>query len=401
MPHYGGGGAGKHPWLPECGADTDAWRLAFPAYIEPARSTPAQSRMAPPLLQLKDIALTFGGTALLTGAELSVSPGERVTLVGRNGSGKSTLLKIAAGLVEPDRGSVFVQPGALVRYLPQEPDFSGFASTLAYVEAGLRADRRCACRPLSARATRPYRTGRSGAAFGRRGAPRCACPRAGAGPRYSAARRADQSSRSDDHRMAGTRPRRAPLGDGHHQPRPAVSLDLVAQHGVARSRRDPPARTRVCAFRRVARCGSGGRGTRPAQARPQDRRRGALAALRRQRPAQTQHAPRRSVANAARAAAHLSRHGGRRRHHRRLRGAVRCARHRSYRRRQELWRSRDRCRLFNPHSTRRPARHRRAERQRQDHADQPAHRHACAGCRIGASWIVACNRDARSAARQP
>jgi ATP-binding cassette subfamily F protein uup len=33
---------------------------------------------------------------------------------------------------------VFVQPGALVRYLPQEPDFSGFASTLAYVEAGLR-----------------------------------------------------------------------------------------------------------------------------------------------------------------------------------------------------------------------------------------------------------------------
>jgi ABC transport system ATP-binding/permease protein len=94
--------------------------------------------MAPPLLQLRDIALTFGGTPLLTGAELSVSPGERVTLVGRNGSGKSTLLKIAAGLVEPDRGTVFVQPGALLRYLPQEPDFADFASTLAYVESGLR-----------------------------------------------------------------------------------------------------------------------------------------------------------------------------------------------------------------------------------------------------------------------
>ncbi|MFZ0606538.1 MAG: ATP-binding cassette domain-containing protein, partial [Xanthobacteraceae bacterium] len=93
-----------------------------------------------PLLQLRDIALTFGGTPLLTSAELSVSAGERVGLVGRNGSGKSTLLKIAVGQIEPDRGSVFVQPGALVRYLPQEPDFSGFASTLAYVEAGLRAD---------------------------------------------------------------------------------------------------------------------------------------------------------------------------------------------------------------------------------------------------------------------
>ncbi|MGJ4925674.1 ABC-F family ATP-binding cassette domain-containing protein [Bradyrhizobium sp. HKCCYLS2038] len=93
--------------------------------------------MAPPLIQLKDIRLTFGGTALLSGVELSVSPGERVCLIGRNGSGKSTLLKIAAGLVECDSGTRFVQPGATVRYLPQEPDFSGHATTLSYVEAGL------------------------------------------------------------------------------------------------------------------------------------------------------------------------------------------------------------------------------------------------------------------------
>src|SRR5580698_1871160 len=93
--------------------------------------------MAPPLIQLKDIAQTFGGTPLLSGVELSVSSAERVCLIGRNGSGKSTLLKIAAGLVEPDSGSRFVQPGATVRYLPQEPDFSGFATTLEYVEAGL------------------------------------------------------------------------------------------------------------------------------------------------------------------------------------------------------------------------------------------------------------------------
>src|SRR6516165_8204084 len=93
--------------------------------------------MAPPLIQLKDIALTFGGTPLLASVELTLSPSERVCLIGRNGSGKSTLLKIAAGLVEPDRGSRFVQPGATIRYLPQEPDFSGHASTLAYVEAGL------------------------------------------------------------------------------------------------------------------------------------------------------------------------------------------------------------------------------------------------------------------------
>src|SRR5262245_33644498 len=93
--------------------------------------------MAPPLIQLKDIRLTFGGTPLLTSVELTVSPSERVCLIGRNGSGKSTLLKIAAGLVEPDSGTRFVQPGATIRYLPQEPDFGDHATTLAYVEAGL------------------------------------------------------------------------------------------------------------------------------------------------------------------------------------------------------------------------------------------------------------------------
>src|SRR5262245_11165015 len=93
--------------------------------------------MPPPLVQLSDIALTFGGTPLLESADLSVSAGERVCLVGRNGSGKSTLLRIAAGLVEPDHGTRFVQPGASVRYLPQEPDLGGHATTLAYVEAGL------------------------------------------------------------------------------------------------------------------------------------------------------------------------------------------------------------------------------------------------------------------------
>src|ERR1700743_1909124 len=97
--------------------------------------------MAPPLIQLKDIALTFGGTPLLSAVELSVSAQERVCLIGRNGSGKSTLLKIAAGLVEPDGGSRFVQPGATIRYLPQEPDFTGFATSLSYVEAGLCRNR--------------------------------------------------------------------------------------------------------------------------------------------------------------------------------------------------------------------------------------------------------------------
>ncbi len=94
---------------------------------------------AAPILALQDIALTFGTTQLLEAAELSVLPGEKIALVGRNGSGKSTLLKIAAGEVEADTGKRFLQPGATIRYLPQEPDLSAFATTLAYVEDGMEA----------------------------------------------------------------------------------------------------------------------------------------------------------------------------------------------------------------------------------------------------------------------
>ncbi|MBV9812426.1 MAG: ATP-binding cassette domain-containing protein [Acetobacteraceae bacterium] len=93
--------------------------------------------MPPPLLHLQNIALTLGGTPLLEDAELAVSAGERLCLVGRNGSGKSTLLMIAAGLLQSDAGRRFLQPGTTVRYLAQEPDLAGFGSTRAYAEAGL------------------------------------------------------------------------------------------------------------------------------------------------------------------------------------------------------------------------------------------------------------------------
>ena len=91
----------------------------------------------PPLLLLQNIGLTFGSTPLLDGASLSIGPSERLCLVGRNGSGKSTLLKIADGQIDPDSGTRFVQPGVTIRYLPQSPDLTGFATTAAFVEAGL------------------------------------------------------------------------------------------------------------------------------------------------------------------------------------------------------------------------------------------------------------------------
>lgn len=93
--------------------------------------------MAPPILKLDDITLTFGVTPLLNGANLQVEPGDRICLVGRNGSGKSTLMKIAAGLVEAQSGEVFRHPSSTIRYLEQAPDFSGYDTVQAYAEEGL------------------------------------------------------------------------------------------------------------------------------------------------------------------------------------------------------------------------------------------------------------------------
>jgi ATP-binding cassette subfamily F protein uup len=97
--------------------------------------------MAPPLLALRNIALTFGGTPLLTDANLQVTRGERICLVGRNGSGKSTLLKVAAGRVEPDSGERFIQPGTRVAVLAQEPDFGTAQTVGAYVAAAFDDER--------------------------------------------------------------------------------------------------------------------------------------------------------------------------------------------------------------------------------------------------------------------
>ncbi len=96
----------------------------------------------PPILTLADISLGFGGDPLFSGLSCAVHPGDRICLVGRNGSGKSTLMKVMAALVEPDSGDRFLRPGASVGYLPQDPDFAGYATLGDYVAEPLDASER-------------------------------------------------------------------------------------------------------------------------------------------------------------------------------------------------------------------------------------------------------------------
>lgn len=90
-----------------------------------------------PLLQLNDIALTFGGNPVFDRLDLIIHPGERLALVGRNGSGKSTLMKVMAGLAEPDRGARVMPPGFAAGYMEQDPAMTGFATLGDFATSGL------------------------------------------------------------------------------------------------------------------------------------------------------------------------------------------------------------------------------------------------------------------------
>ena len=55
------------------------------------------------LIRFEEVSLDFGDQKILTAADLSIEPGERVCLIGRNGAGKSTTFKMITGQIEPDR----------------------------------------------------------------------------------------------------------------------------------------------------------------------------------------------------------------------------------------------------------------------------------------------------------
>ncbi len=60
------------------------------------------------MIELRDIGKTFGTREILRGIHLKVEEGEFVSIVGCSASGKTSLVKIASGLMQPDKGSVFL-----------------------------------------------------------------------------------------------------------------------------------------------------------------------------------------------------------------------------------------------------------------------------------------------------
>lgn len=89
----------------------------------------------PPLLSLRDVAVTIGGRTLFHDVSLALTAGERVCLLGRNGSGKSTLMRVIRGLIEPDAGERFAQPGLRIAALEQDPTFDRAVTAFEHAAA--------------------------------------------------------------------------------------------------------------------------------------------------------------------------------------------------------------------------------------------------------------------------
>ena len=89
------------------------------------------------LLNFNDVSLSFGDQVILSHADFTLEPGERVCVIGRNGAGKSTLFRLITGTIEPDSGQIVrrgdVHISQLEQALPDELD----CSVRAFVAAGL------------------------------------------------------------------------------------------------------------------------------------------------------------------------------------------------------------------------------------------------------------------------
>ena len=311
----------------------------------------------------------------------TVGEGERLALVGRNGSGKSTLLKIAAGLVEPDRGERFAAPGHHGALPAAGAGPHRLCHCARLCRGGLAPGddplpRAHICSTSSASPATEDPAKLSGGEARRAALARALAPE----PGHPAPRRADQPSRPAGDRMAGGGARAHALGDRAGQPRPALPRPRcraprsgsIAAHAAARPRlraTSRPGATRCWSRRSATATSSTARSP-----REEDWMRYGVTARRKRN-----RAAARALHELRRERREQPRVGGAVRFTGPARRSLRQAGDRGQGRLQGARRTHARPRSLAAHRARRPARHRRPERRRQDDAAQHADRRLAPG----------------------
>ena len=116
------------------GAATTVARAAFG--LPGSRAEPhghvapgASARPAPPLLEVKNISLRFGGVAALTDISFDVREGEIRSIIGPNGAGKSSMLNCINGVYRPQEGTIALRGRTFHHMSPREVACLGVART--------------------------------------------------------------------------------------------------------------------------------------------------------------------------------------------------------------------------------------------------------------------------------
>lgn len=85
--------------------------------------------MSTPILEIKGLTKSFGGLRVIEGLDLSVSPGEVVSVIGPNGAGKTTLFNMISGVYRPDGGEILLDGSSIVGRSPDQIATQGIART--------------------------------------------------------------------------------------------------------------------------------------------------------------------------------------------------------------------------------------------------------------------------------
>ncbi|MGV0794174.1 energy-dependent translational throttle protein EttA [Mycolicibacterium sp. XJ1819] len=93
--------------------------------------------MAEFIYSMRKVRKAHGDKVILDDVSLNFLPGAKIGVVGPNGAGKSSVLRIMAGLDTPNNGDAFLQPGASVGILQQEPPLNEEKTVRGNVEEGL------------------------------------------------------------------------------------------------------------------------------------------------------------------------------------------------------------------------------------------------------------------------